>query len=244
MKGWNFKYLEDCGSPAELPAEMNALKTQQYRWTKGAAECTRKNLGKMITSKKFKLSTKLNAIFHLLNSSIFICIVLTSVLSVPVLFIKHHNAEWQWIYNTAGVFLLGVVFLMVFYFISYWKSSSDSQSSVLNFIWKFPVFLSISMGLSLHNGMAAFEGLIGKKSPFIRTPKFNILAKKDNWKNNKYVSRRIRPITYVEMLLAVYFSIGLYLSYLYNDYGLFPFLLMLTFGYSYVSLLSVKHAMT
>ena len=33
MKGWNFVFLPDVVTPAELPAEINALKNQQYRWT-------------------------------------------------------------------------------------------------------------------------------------------------------------------------------------------------------------------
>src|SRR5690606_23442228 len=32
LKGWEFHYLENVESPAELPEAMNAFKTQQYRW--------------------------------------------------------------------------------------------------------------------------------------------------------------------------------------------------------------------
>jgi cellulose synthase/poly-beta-1,6-N-acetylglucosamine synthase-like glycosyltransferase len=34
MKGWQFKYLEDVVTPAELPPLVSALKSQQFRWTK------------------------------------------------------------------------------------------------------------------------------------------------------------------------------------------------------------------
>lgn len=34
LKGWKFVYLRDVTTPAELPSEMNALKAQQFRWTK------------------------------------------------------------------------------------------------------------------------------------------------------------------------------------------------------------------
>ncbi len=37
--------LENLDSPAELPAAMPAIKSQQCRWTKGAAETARKNIG-------------------------------------------------------------------------------------------------------------------------------------------------------------------------------------------------------
>ena len=44
LRGWTFMYLNDVTSPAELPSEINALKSQQFRWTKGAIETARKML--------------------------------------------------------------------------------------------------------------------------------------------------------------------------------------------------------
>jgi hypothetical protein len=44
LRGWKFTYLNDVTSPAELPSEINALKSQQFRWTKGAIETARKML--------------------------------------------------------------------------------------------------------------------------------------------------------------------------------------------------------
>ncbi len=241
LKGWKFEYLEDCGAPAELPAEMNALKTQQYRWTKGAAECTIKNLPKLLKSSDFKMSTKLNGIFHLLNSSLFISIVIVSILSIPVLFIKHEFYQYRPLYQFAGIFMLAVLFLFVFYFTSYRVKEKNFVVALAKFAIRFPFFLSVSMGLAMHNGIAAFEGLIGKKSAFIRTPKFNIIERKGHWKRNKYAARKIGKITYLEILMAFYFAAGLYLSVKFQDFGLFPFLLMLFVGYSFVSILSIKH---
>jgi cellulose synthase/poly-beta-1,6-N-acetylglucosamine synthase-like glycosyltransferase len=72
LRGWQFRFVEDLVSPAELPAEINALKNQQYRWNKGAAECARKHLGNVLGASHIPLKTKVHAFFHLLNSSIFI----------------------------------------------------------------------------------------------------------------------------------------------------------------------------
>ncbi|WP_369750958.1 glycosyltransferase family 2 protein [Pontibacter sp. BAB1700] len=46
LRGWHFRYLQGVEAPAELPAAMGALKSQQYRWTKGAAETARKHLAR------------------------------------------------------------------------------------------------------------------------------------------------------------------------------------------------------
>ncbi|MDE0472604.1 MAG: glycosyltransferase family 2 protein [Ekhidna sp.] len=38
LRGWKFVYREEIESPAELPVVIPAIRSQQYRWNKGAAE--------------------------------------------------------------------------------------------------------------------------------------------------------------------------------------------------------------
>ncbi|NNF22426.1 MAG: glycosyltransferase, partial [Saprospiraceae bacterium] len=71
LKGWKFVYLEDVLSPAELPSEMNGLKSQQYRWMKGGAETARKLLPQVWRS-KLKTIQKIHATTHLMGSSVFL----------------------------------------------------------------------------------------------------------------------------------------------------------------------------
>jgi hypothetical protein len=105
------------------------------------------------------------------------------------------------------------------------------------------MFLSVSMGLSLHNAVAVIEGFTGKKSAFVRTPKFAIsTGKKGTWTDKKYRAAKISPLTIVEALMACYFIFGIVLAFHYNDFGLFPFHFMLTLGYVFVTVFSVKHA--
>ena len=46
LKGWQIFYTPDIVALAELPAAMGAIKSQQYRWTKGAAETSKKVITK------------------------------------------------------------------------------------------------------------------------------------------------------------------------------------------------------
>src|SRR5690606_31186396 len=48
--GWKFIYLEELIADAELPVTMNAIKSQQFRWNKGAAQCAKKNLFNVLKS--------------------------------------------------------------------------------------------------------------------------------------------------------------------------------------------------
>jgi cellulose synthase/poly-beta-1,6-N-acetylglucosamine synthase-like glycosyltransferase len=242
LKGWQFVYREDVGAPAELPAEMNALKTQQFRWTKGAAECARKNLGKVLVAKNLGLGTKLNAIFHLMNSAVFVSIVLISVLSLPMLFIKQSNDSYAWLFKLGSIFMLTLPILAIFYWTSIINQYEKKSIAFKHFILLFPLFLSVSMGLSLHNALAVVEGYIGKKTPFIRTPKFNLSNnKKESWKTNVYLTRSIGLLTVLELVLVVYFLVAIYFGFHFEDYGLMPFHLLLVFGFGFVSLKSIFH---
>ncbi|MEQ8625050.1 MAG: glycosyltransferase family 2 protein [Vicingaceae bacterium] len=244
LSGWEFLFLEEVGAPAELPAAMNALKTQQFRWNKGAAECARKNLMKVLRSPSISFGTKLNALFHLMNSGVFVCIVILAFLSLPMLAIKNNFTEYSLLFTLAGFFLITVPILAYFYWTSLKRDYANKFKAALHFCVLFPLFLSVSMGLSLHNAMAVLEGYIGKKSPFIRTPKFNLTddaSKK--WKTNEYLKRSINPLTVVEVFFALYFLFGISLAFRYQDFGLLPFHIMLFLGFAYVSILSISHSL-
>jgi len=239
LKGWEFVYREEIGAPAELPAEMNSLKSQQFRWTKGAAECMIKNLPKVLKKRGIGIKTKIHAIFHLMNSFIFICVLSTAVLSIPILIIKDQHPEYALLYNLATFFLFSLLILGFFYWAS--RPKKDKHR-FLTFIKRFPLFLAMSMGMSLHNAIAVAEGYLGRKTPFIRTPKFALQTTQGSWQEKKYRALKVSPITFIEGLLALYFIGGLALGIHLGDYGLFPFHIMLVFGFGYVFLYSVKHS--
>ena len=241
LKGWRFRYLENVGSPAELPAAMNALKTQQFRWTKGAAECARKNLWHVLVSRNINFSTKLHALFHLMNSFLFVCIISTALLSVPLMVFKNQSAEFAELSKYGAFFLLSLLFLAIYYWVAFSRTNPE-KATFGRFLVKFPMFLSVSMGLSLHNAIAVVEGYIGRKTPFIRTPKFNIKQSGDQWKGNKYLTSSLNLLTLLEGFLALYFLIGILIGAWLNDFGLLPFHLMLALGFGLVFYYSVNHS--
>lgn len=244
LKGWRFKFMENLGSPAELPAAMGAIKSQQFRWTKGAAETARKNLRRIYKSKE-SIGVKVHGTFHLLNSMLFICIVLNSIVSVPLLYYNTVDPRLQTFLQFAPLFMLSLLSLIGFFFVSRTNRDKDlGPKRILSFLARFPVFLAVSMGLSLHNAIATIEGYLGVKSPFVRTPKFNIKDIKDDWKGvNVYLTRKLAPVTYMEGFFLLYFIFGAGLGIYYGNYGMLPFHIMLIFGYATVFYYSVRHAL-
>jgi len=92
------------------------------------------------------------------------------------------------------IFYSATIAVILVYYVANVQASRNGQSylwTLLKFIFLFPVFLSLSMGLSLHNTIAVLQGYIGKKTAFIRTPKFNISGLKDSFKNHNYLARKV-----------------------------------------------------
>lgn len=237
LKGWKFTFLEHTTSPAELPILMQAVKSQQYRWNKGAAETARKNLGAVIRS-SLPFKNKLHAVQHLLNSSLFFFLLMASVLSLPLLFAMDHLQQYGTIFRAASVFVLGFLFVSYFYWVA--SCSTVPQKSMKYYLTHFPVFITFSMGMSLHNAIAVVEGWLGVKTPFLRTPKFNAVASRVSWKDNKYVRWRLTPATVAEGILSLYFAAGLWAAFYLSEFGLIFFHLMLTIGFGGIFLLSLK----
>lgn len=238
QKGWEFIYRPDIKSPAELPPVMSAIKSQQFRWTKGGAECAVKHL-KNIWAKPNSLRRKLHASAHLLNAVIFIAIVTVSLCSIPLWWAFQQDMIPREIFRGASVFLIGFVIIALVYFFANLGLVEFSAKGILRFLWQLPLFLSVSMGLSIHNAQAVWEGLTGKKSPFIRTPKYN-LNDLQPWKENIYHQLKVPITTYLEGSMAVVFLFMVVISIYYQTYEMLIFHAMLALGFILVSVESFK----
>ncbi|MGA8854220.1 MAG: glycosyltransferase, partial [Christiangramia sp.] len=240
MKNWEFKYLENVETPAELPVVISAARSQQFRWNKGAAENFRKNYGKLWRDSSVSFSTKFHAFFHLLNSSMFLIVLLLAVLSVPVLYIKHSNPAFSWYFNVLAGFAISTLIFFACYYVAYAKIHGKGIKSFFKFVGMFITFFSIAMGFSVHNTLAVLEGHFGKKSEFIRTPKFNVNSIKDTWKGNAYLTNRFSKNLIIEGFLFLYFGFAIWSAFKLNDYGLLIFHLMLFSGFGFVFFKSLK----
>jgi len=236
LKGWKFKYLQDVSTPGELPIIMQAVKTQQFRWNKGGAETARKLFGRVLISNT-SLIHKTHAFFHLFNSSVFVGVLIAAILSIPMLYIKSKHPEIVWVFNLGVIFLLGFFSISLFYWVA---TKQFYKNPVRIFFRRFPGFLIVSMGLSLHNGLAVLEGLLGIKTPFIRTPKFNMHRKGESLRRNVYFKPTLSVITILEGVLCLYFAFGIAAGVYLHDNILIIFHIMLTLGFGCVFYYSVK----
>ncbi|HEX8428305.1 cellulose synthase family protein [Hymenobacter sp.] len=239
LRGWRFRYLPQVVAPAELPAAMDALKSQQFRWTKGAAETARKHLGTVLRSNQ-TTATKWHAASHLLNSTVFVAIMLMAVISVPLVFVRVDLPQLKPLLQLSSVFLLPYVPL-VYYYYSSWRLDQPTTSGWW-FTPKFLLFMSMSMGLTLHNTRAVLLGWFGKQSAFIRTPKLGLVNRQGTWRGRRYrTGSLLDGLTLSEGLLSLYFAFGIGAGLYLGDWGLIPFHLMLMAGYGLTFYYSMRH---
>ncbi|MEH6680412.1 MAG: cellulose synthase family protein [Sediminicola sp.] len=234
LKNWKFKYLEDVETPAELPVVISAARSQQFRWNKGGAENFRKTVWSVVTSRNICFKTKFHGVMHLLNSSMFLCVFIVAFLSIPMLYIKNMYGHLGWIFEVTSFFVVSTIILFVCYWFTYKSIQGSSFDNFIDYIKLFFTFFSVALGFSLHNSMAVLEGHMGKRSEFVRTPKFNINSLTDTWKGNKYLAKKLSPNMILEALLMCYFLFGMYSAIPLNDFGLFPFHFMLFLGFGFV----------
>lgn len=238
LKNWKFKYLENVETPAELPVVISAARSQQFRWNKGGAENFQKMMKNVVRSKNISSKTKVHGILHLLNSTMFLNVLIVALLSIPMLYIKNEYAHLKPYFYVMSFFVLSTIIFFICYWYMFKSIYGGGFKQFIKYIGMFFTFFSIAMGFSLHNSIAVIEGHIGKRSDFIRTPKFNISELKDSWKGNKYLKKNISINVIFEGILMLYFAFGMYSAFVVGDqggdFGLFPFHLMLFVGFGFV----------
>ena len=239
MNGWEFKYLENVISPAELPITMSALKSQQHRWMKGGAEVFMKMWKRLVKNPTVRFSDKLHGLAHLFNSSVFVFILCLSILSLFVLQIKDSFSDLNFVIQFGSFFIISTLFLAYYYWFSYRDKKGKTFTDLIRFTARFFQFLTVSMALSLSNAVAVIEGYLGIKSSFVRTPKFNV-SKKNEFQGNKYDKKSLSIINIIEGLLMVVFGFTAINRTLYGDLGMVPFHLMLTIGYGVIFFSTLK----
>ncbi|MCP4687379.1 MAG: glycosyltransferase, partial [Desulfobacterales bacterium] len=86
IAGWRTVFLPDLVVPAEIPEDVSAFKSQQFRWAKGSIQTAKKLLPDILLSRtpRFK---KVQAFFHLTHYMVHPMMVVLAVLALPMIMI-------------------------------------------------------------------------------------------------------------------------------------------------------------
>ena len=236
MKGWSCLFLPDIVVDAELPVQMNGAKRQQFRWAKGSIQCAVKLLGDILVKRKIAFDTKLQAFIQLTRHVVF-PLMLLQFLLLPILLASEVN-------------LYIVSFLPALTLATYFAMGPGAYVLVIHNMYKgttwkdkvkaLPYLLIYSIGMSVNNSVAVFDGIIGKKNEFLRTPKYGIIKNDDDWRDKAY-NLPFTKTTLLEMFFAVYGILGIFIAIFSNNPIFAPIIGLQTVGFFYIALMSFSH---
>ncbi|KAG2473992.1 MAG: Glycosyl transferase family protein [Nitrosopumilales archaeon] len=236
MKGWKCLFLPDIVVDAELPVQMNAAKRQQFRWAKGSIQCAVKLLGDIIIKRSIAFEAKIQAFIQLTRHIVF-PLMLIQFLALPILLAADLNLyiiTFIPALTIAAYLAMGpCAYLLVIH--NVYEKSWKSKAKVL------PTLLVYTAGMSVNNTIAVFDALFGKKSEFLRTPKYGIIKNSDDWRDKAY-NLPVTQTTLLEIFFGVYGLLGILISFFTNNPIFAPIIGIQTVGFFYIAYLSLSHS--
>ncbi|HYF36135.1 MAG TPA: glycosyltransferase [Prosthecobacter sp.] len=230
LLGWQFVYLNDVLVPAELPPDMDGFKSQQHRWTKGSVQVCKKILGTVWRS-DVPLMKKIEATAHLTSNFVNLLTVCTLVLLYPSDFVVQHS--WQKaLFVDLPVFVFATLAVIAFYLSA---QGAQSRWGWVRAIPLIPFSMALGIGMSINNGKAVLEALLGQESEFVRTPKYGVKNKTQASKKSFRYKASKSICLWIELALVGYFAHLSWLAVERQQWGTLPFMLLFLGGFLYVS---------
>jgi cellulose synthase/poly-beta-1,6-N-acetylglucosamine synthase-like glycosyltransferase len=237
IRGWKFLYLPEIECPSELPVEMNAFKSQQARWAKGLMQTAKKILPRVIRA-DVPFATKAEAFFHLTANISYPLMVFLSIILLPAMIVRFYQGWFQVLVIDLPLFLASTCSISSFYlsaerafYPKTWKRT----------FWYLPFVMAVGIGLSVRNAVAVLEAIVGKKSEFVRTPKYRVEAgakRHGEWVKKKY-HKSAGMMPFAEVLLGLYFAAAVVYAVQNENYATVPFFVLFVWGYLYTGLMSL-----
>jgi cellulose synthase/poly-beta-1,6-N-acetylglucosamine synthase-like glycosyltransferase len=231
MRGWKIDYLPDVVVPAELPAQVEAFKKQQFRWAKGSFQVVRKILPRVFKQVGLPLYVRVVALLHLTGYLVHPLMLSLLLLTLPVGLLIPEAFK---IFPISIFAALGPPLL-------YLTAALSRKSRVFERVKLLPLLTITGFGISLSTSIAVLEGLLGTGSAvFVRTPKLNLSNKLGEPKtiDRSYLSP-VSPLVWGEIALGIYaLTTGIVLDGTIG-WGILPWMIIYMMGYFYIAGLNI-----
>jgi cellulose synthase/poly-beta-1,6-N-acetylglucosamine synthase-like glycosyltransferase len=235
LRGWKFIYLMDLECPSELPVDMISFKSQQARWAKGLTQVAKKSLPRILRA-PIPFHIKAEAFFHLTANLSYPLMMLLSTLLLPAMIVRFYQGWLQVLAIDVPLFVASTCSISSFYLMS--------QRELYPKTWKrsilyMPFVMALGIGIGVRNSIAVIEALLGIQSEFVRTPKYRIEGnRRENWIAKAYRGRS-GWMSWLEVVLGLYFALAVAYSLENENYATVPFLLLFVGGYAYTGAMSI-----
>lgn len=233
LEGWQFRFLCDVVSPAELPPQMTAFKRQQARWAKGSLQCVFKFWLAILRSRRHSLWGRIYALISMTGYVVHPLLIGLLLLSPPLLF-------WDYDFppRLAWLGVAGVAQPLLF-LLAQGALYRDWPRRTLAGL---PALLLVAVGLAPSNSWSIWEAVSRRSHEFHRTPKFNLLPNSDGgWSAGGRADLfhvPFSPLILGELALGLYALLGVGLAVGQGRVGSLPFMLLCAVSFVYTAVLS------
>ena len=167
LKGWQFVFLPEVVSPAEVPVDMNAFKSQQHRWAKGSIQTAQQAAARPSCESDLPFAVKREAFFHLTNNMAYLLMVLLSVLMPLSMVVRFNHGLYGTLFLDLPFFITATASVCFFY-VATQRELGLTGGSRVKYL---PFLMCLGIGLAINNAKAVLEALLNQQCAFARTPK-------------------------------------------------------------------------
>jgi cellulose synthase/poly-beta-1,6-N-acetylglucosamine synthase-like glycosyltransferase len=180
LHGWRAVYLEDLVVPEELPVSMDAYRRQQARWATGSFQAAFRLLVPLMRSRN-RAGVKFQAVVHLLAYSVG-PLMLLQLLCYPWLIFAIGPLSYPWQLATALIWINAIgVAPWVGFMVAQTRRGRPWWSGVPSLFCQV-----VGAGMSFTVLLALFRAT-RDGGEFIRTPKYQIVSRGQEWRDQAYV---------------------------------------------------------
>ncbi|OLC14306.1 MAG: hypothetical protein AUH32_06035 [Actinobacteria bacterium 13_1_40CM_66_12] len=197
LRGWRAAYIDDLVVPEELPVSIDAYRRQQSRWATGSFQSAFLLMGPVLRSSN-RVAVKFQAAVHLVAYGVG-PVMLLQLACYPFLLViysqSHVDVPWQ----LEDAFLLAIAVSA-----SPWIGFMVAQTRRGRPWWAgVPAVLCQLVGAGMSfNALLALGRATRRGGEFVRTPKYRIVERGQEWRDQAYV-RVGDPKTAVEAVLGL-----------------------------------------
>ena len=232
FKGWEGLYLPDLVVEAELPEDVNAFRSQQFRWAKGSIQTVIKLFPQLAEAKVSKFK-KVQAFLHMTGYMVHPLMLLLALLSLPVLALTLQVKTNAVVYAILSVpLILSILAPSTMYSVGQFKATPHWRKRIL----LMPLLMVVGVGLALSNSRAILEAAMGRESEFVRTPK-------RGGQQIKAYKMKMPWAGVLEVLLGVYCTYTLSAYIVADKFAVSPFIAIYAAGFLFIGLSTIAQAL-
>jgi hypothetical protein len=224
LNGWRCTYRIGLGVPGEVPADVNAWRSQQFRWAKGSIQTAIKLLPRVWRG-PWSLHAKVCSSLHMTHYLVHPLILLSLFAAPLALLLIERGVVPTWVLMLGiASFVVGATAPISVYIVS--QLTLHGRAGWRN-LKSLPILAAIGTGIAISNASAVWQAVRGQQSAFVRTPKAGSSG------TSSYRARAHSGVP--ELLCALWAVVGIGVGFIGSHTWITPLLAIYLSGFAWMS---------